>query len=66
MFLLKLKLIIALLKGGDIMAIIDVYVTLIMNKRRTIEQVPAHLRTAVLADLTAMGLDGNGDPLQQQ
>lgn len=50
------------LKGGEKM--VAIYVALIMYKRRTIEQVPKHLQTAVLADLTALGLDGNGDPLQ--
>lgn len=43
---------------------VDVYVTLIVLKRRNIDQVPSHLRAAVLADLNAMGLDGNGDSIQ--
>lgn len=42
---------------------VDVYVTLIVMKRRTIEQVPIQIRAQVLAELNAMGLDGNGDPL---
>lgn len=42
---------------------VDLYVALIINKRRTIEQVPAQFREAVMADLTALGLDGNGDML---
>lgn len=42
---------------------VDLYVALIINKRRTIEQVPAHLQAAVMADLKALGLDGKGDPL---
>lgn len=44
---------------------VDVYVALIVYKRRTIEQVPVGLRPAVLAELTALGLDGNGDPIEQ-
>lgn len=50
-------------KGG-IMLMIDVYVTLIIYKRRTIDQVPESIRAAVLADLNALGFDGYGDPLQ--
>lgn len=42
---------------------VDVYVTLIVKKRRTIEQVPIQLREQVLIELNAMGLDGNGDPI---
>lgn len=44
---------------------VDVYVALIIHKLRKIEQVPAHLRPAVTAELTALGLDGNGDPIQE-
>lgn len=43
---------------------IDVYVTLIVYGRRTIDKVPANLKEAVLADLNAMGLDGYGKPLE--
>ncbi len=43
---------------------VDVYVALIIRKRRTIEQVPENLRAQVLADLLALGLDGNGDLLE--
>ena len=42
---------------------VDLYVALIINKRRTIEQVPAQFQMAVMADLTALRLDGNGNPL---
>lgn len=45
---------------------VDLYVALIINKRRTIGQVPAHLQEAVLADLNALGLDGYGNPLQTE
>lgn len=43
---------------------VDLYVALIINKRRTIEQVPAQFRDPVMADLTALGLDGNGNPIE--
>ncbi|UII56720.1 hypothetical protein LS684_04440 [Cytobacillus spongiae] len=42
---------------------VDMYVALIINKRRTLEQVPLTFRASVEADLKALGLDGNGDPL---
>lgn len=59
----KLKLIFAILRGGDTMALVDVYVALIIGKVRTIDQVPKHLQPSVLATLKALGLDGNGDLL---
>lgn len=55
------KLLIKLLLGGINM--VDLYVALIINKRRTIDQVPAQFKDAVLADLNALGLDGYGNPL---
>ena len=42
---------------------IDLYVALIINGRRTIDKVPARYKDAVLADLNALGLDGYGNPL---
>lgn len=42
---------------------VDLYVALIVNKRRNITQVPVHLQAEVLADLNALGLDGYGNPL---
>jgi hypothetical protein len=48
-------------KGG--IEMVDVYVTLIVYHRRTIEQVPVSLQEAVLADLNAIGLDGYGNPI---
>ncbi|HYF75458.1 MAG TPA: CD1375 family protein [Candidatus Nitrosocosmicus sp.] len=56
------KLAISIVKGGVDM--VAVYVSLIVYKRRTIDQVPAQLKDAVLADLNAMGLDGYGQPLE--
>lgn len=41
---------------------IALYVALIINNRRTFEQVPANLRAEVKADLEALGLDENGMP----
>ena len=52
-----------IMKGGENM--VAIYVALITYKRRTIDTVPMHLRDAVLADLAALGLDGNGDPIPQ-
>lgn len=42
---------------------IDLYVALIIAGRRTIDQVPLRFREAVLADLNALGLDGQGNPI---
>jgi hypothetical protein len=42
---------------------VDMYVALVINKRRTLSQVPLSFRDAVEADLLALGLDGNGDPI---
>ena len=46
------------------MAIVSVYVTLIIAGRRKITQVPKNLQAAVRADLEAMGLDENGQPME--
>ena len=43
---------------------IDLYVALIIAGRRTIDQVPARYREAVMADLWALGLDEEGQPLE--
>ena len=43
---------------------VDLYVALIIAGRRTINQVPAKFREAVIADLNALGLDENGNPLE--
>lgn len=42
---------------------VDMYVVLILNKRRTLDQVPVQWRELVAADLAAIGVDGNGDPI---
>ena len=40
---------------------IDLYVCLIINGRRTFTQVPSKFQAAVKADLAALGLDENGN-----
>lgn len=50
-------------KGGDFV-MVDVYVALIVHKLRTTDQVPAHLRPAVLEELRVLGLDGYGNPIE--
>jgi hypothetical protein len=47
--------------GGTLM--VDVYVALIINGRRTFEQVPVILQPAVAAELAALGLGTDGKPL---
>lgn len=56
-----LRFLLTLILGGINM--VDLYVALIINKRRTIDQVPAQFKDAVLADLNALGLDGYGNPI---
>ena len=46
------------------MAIVSVYVTLIIAGRRKFAQVPKNLQPTVKADLEAMGLDENGNPIE--
>lgn len=50
-----------LLKGGVNM--VDIYVALIIHGRRTFASVPASLQPAVKAELAALGLGENGQPL---
>lgn len=45
---------------------VDLYVALIIAGRRVIAQVPVKLRDAVLADLEALGLDGEGKLIERQ
>lgn len=42
---------------------IDMYVTLIIAKRRTIDTTPVQYRVAVLEELNRRGYDGYGEPL---
>lgn len=43
---------------------VDLYVALIIAGRRTIDQVPAKFREAVITDLSALGPDENGEPME--
>ena len=45
------------------MAMATVYVTLIIAGRRTFNQVPKNLQAMVKADLEAMGLNEDGQPI---
>lgn len=42
---------------------VDLYVCLIINGRRTFSQVPIKFQTEVHDDLLALGLDDNGNPI---
>lgn len=48
--------------GGNNM--VALYVALIINGRRTFEQVPAKFKEAVRTDLESLGLDENGYPAE--
>lgn len=43
---------------------VALYAALIINGRRTFDQVPAKFKDAVKADLEALGLDENGYPVE--
>ena len=58
MFYILVKLFV----GGENM--VALYVALIINGRRTFNQVPAKFKEAVKADLQALGLDENGYPVE--
>lgn len=66
--MLLLDVIKFLLKGGS-MIMIDMYVALVIAKRRTLVPdsgvvlVPARYQDAVRVELRALGLDDAGDPL---
>ena len=47
------------------MFMVAIFSVLIVGKRRTIEDVPDHLKEPVLADLAALGLDGYGEPITE-
>lgn len=55
-------ILVKLLVGGSNM--VALYVALIINGRRTFNQVPAKFKEAVKADLEALGLDENGYPVE--
>lgn len=62
---MMLRLFLFLILGGDRMAIVTVYVTLILAGRRTFAQVPASLQPAVEQDLASMGLGTDGQPVPE-
>lgn len=43
---------------------VAIYVALIINGRRTYKQVPVKFKDAVKADLEALGLDVDGNPVE--
>ena len=51
-----------ILVGGNNM--VALYVALIINGRRTFNQVPAKFKEAVKADLEALSLDVDGNPVE--
>ncbi|MFV0552915.1 MAG: CD1375 family protein [Anaerorhabdus sp.] len=44
---------------------VELYATLIINKRRTINTVPSGLRGAVIEALLTRGYDENGDKIME-
>lgn len=58
MIALIIRFLFYLLGGGEIM--VDVYIALIINNRRTFNQVPNQLQPAVEAELAALGLGIDG------
>lgn len=42
---------------------VEIYVKLIINKRRTFDQIPAKFQADVEAKLIEYGYDTNGDPI---
>jgi len=47
----------------EVINMVDLYVALIIADRRTFEQVPDRYKEEVKADLLALGLDENGNPI---
>lgn len=62
-----LFLISILTKGGDEMVWRDIYVKLIIAKRRTADKIKdQELKKLVLEDLRELGYDGYGNPLPEE
>lgn len=59
---LYIWLIFLCLKGGE-NTMVTVCVSLIINGRRTFEQIPVSLQDAVKTDLESLGLGTDGKPL---
>lgn len=64
MMTVLLWLLLHFMRGGDRMAIVVVYATLIIAGRREFSQVPASLQPAVESELAALGLGTDGQLLQ--
>ncbi len=61
----KIETTILLWKGSIAMNIyIDMYVALVIARRRKGANVPSNIRQQVIADLAAIGLDENGEPIE--
>lgn len=45
---------------------VSLYCTLIINKRRTFDQVPSKIKAEVEAKLEELGYDTNGDPITKE
>ena len=61
-FVITILMLIAARRKGDNM--IDLYVALIIAGERPFSKVPARYKDAVRAELLALGLDENGDPIK--
>lgn len=44
---------------------VEIYVKLIINKRRTFDQIPDKFKAEVEAKLREYGYDTNGDPIEE-
>lgn len=64
-FVIIITILIAITRRkGDNM--IDLYVVLIIAGKRTFAKVPDRYKDAVREELLALGLDENGDPIQEE
>lgn len=45
---------------------VNLYCTLIINKRRTFDQIPNNFKAAVEERLKELGYDKNGDPITEE
>lgn len=63
---LRLAFTILFLKKKGMILMVEVYATLIIYGRKTIDQVPMKQRQAVIDLLASMGLDPNGNPIETE
>lgn len=59
-FTLLMRILLKMLGGDDMVAL---YVALVINGRRSFDQIPDKFKEAVFEDLSALGLDREGNPL---